>query len=138
MAIIDVKPRVFKNYLLKIDLDNYEKHVSEVSLIPSASAQTWKGASPGASFTDMTSATWTAQLAFAQDWETTDSLSQYLFENEGQEVTMEFSPTGEATGPKFTLDVIITPGQAGGAIDAYGTSTVTLGVQGRPVFAAGI
>lgn len=136
MAIIDVKPRVFKNYLLKVGADNYEAHVSEVTLIPSASAQTWKGAAPDAMFTDMTIATWTVQLAYAQDWETDDSLALYLLENEGEEVEMVFSPTGSATGPKFTVDVIITPGQAGGAIDAFGTATVTLGVQGRPTYTA--
>lgn len=136
MAAINVKPRVFKNYLLTIETDNYEKHVSAVTITPSASVQTWKGAAPGAMFTDTTSATYTCQIDYAQDWETPDSLSLYLMNNEGEEVTMSFSPTGEVAGPEFTLDVIITPGQIGGAIDSFGTASVTLGVQGKPVYTA--
>lgn len=134
MPQIAVQPRVFKNYLLKIDADNYEKHVNSVTITPSSSIQTWKGGTPDAVFTDATTPTWVADLAYAQDWETDNSLSVYLLNNEGEQVTMEFSPLGGATGPKFTVDVIITSGAIGGAIDAFGTSTVQLGVQGKPVF----
>jgi hypothetical protein len=136
MAVIDVKPRVFKNYSLKIATSNYETSVSSVTLTPSVSLQTWKGGTPAAVFTDMGTPTWTCDLAYAQDWETPNSLSIYLLNHEGETVAIEFSPLG--TGPKFTANVIIVPGAVGGAIDAYGASTVTLGVQGRPVFAPGV
>lgn len=134
MGTIDVKPRVFKNYLLKIEEDNYEQHVSSVTLTPSSSIQTWKGGTPTAVFTDSTTPTWVADLAYAQDWETEDSLSIYLLNNEGRRVDMEFLPLG--SGPTFTVEVILTSGAIGGAIDAFGTSTVQLGVQGKPVFSA--
>lgn len=134
MTQIAVQPRVFKNYLVKIAADNYEKHTSSVTLTPSSSIQTWKGGTPDAVFTDATTATWVADIAYAQDWETPDSLSIYLLNHEGEQVAMEFSPLGGATGPKFTVDMIITPGAVGGPIDAFGNSTVQLGVQGRPVF----
>ena len=139
MAQINVTPRVFKNYLLKFGAagDNYEKHVSGVTLTPTASMVTWKGAAPDAVFSDVTSATWSLTLDVAQDWETPDSLSQFLFENEGSTIEgLEFSPLG--AGPKFTVDVVVTPGQIGGAIDAIGTQSVTLGVIGKPVFTAGM
>lgn len=139
MATINVAPRVFKNYLLKFGSagDNYEKHVSNVTLTPAASVVTWKGAAPDATFSDVTAATWTLTLEFAQDWETTDSLSQYLFENEGLLIEgLEFSPLG--AGPKFTVDAVVTPGQIGGAIDAYGSASVTMGVVGKPAFTAGV
>lgn len=135
MPTIAVKPRVFKNYLLKIGADNYEKHVSTVELVPTASLQTWKGGTPDAVFTDSTNATWVCNLGYAQDWETTNSLSAYLLNNEGASKAVEFSPLG--SGPKFTADIIITPGTIGGAIDAFGTASVALGVQGKPVFVPG-
>lgn len=138
MAQIAVKPRVFKNYLLKFGTagDNYEKHVSNVTLTPSSSVVTWKGAAAGAVYTDVTEATWTLTLEYAQDWETTNSLSQYLLANEGSVITgLQFSPLG--SGAKFTVDVVVTPGAIGGAIDAVGTAQVTLGVQGKPVYTAG-
>lgn len=135
MPQIAVKPRVFKNYLLKIGADTYEKHVSTVELVPSASVQTWKGGTPDAVFTDTTNATWQCNLGYAQDWETPNSLSVYLLNNEGKTVEAEFSPLG--SGPKFTASIIITPGTIGGAIDAFGTASVTLGVNGKPSFTAG-
>lgn len=139
MAQINVAPRVFKNYLLKFGAagDNYEKHVSGVTLTPSTSVVTWKGAAPDANYSDVTTATWTLTLEFAQDWETADSLSQYLFENEGELIEgLEFSPLG--AGPKFTVDAVVTPGQIGGAVDAYGAASVTMGIVGRPVFTPGV
>ncbi|GAB3118413.1 hypothetical protein [Glaciibacter psychrotolerans] len=135
MPAIAVKPRVFKNYLLKIGADSYEAHVSSVALTPSSSIQTWKGGTPAAVFTDATTPTWVADLAYAQDWETPNSLSIYLLNNEGATKEVEFSPLG--SGPKFTVTVIITPGAIGGAIDEFGTATVSLGVQGKPVYTAG-
>lgn len=136
MAQINVKPRVFKNYLFSIGADGYEKHVSSVTLTPSSSIQTWKGGTPDAVFTDATTATWTMDLAYAQDWETPNSLSVYLLNNEGESKTVEFFPLG--SGPSFTAEVIIIPGAVGGAIDTYGTSTVTLGVQGKPLYAPAV
>jgi hypothetical protein len=135
MAVIPVKPRVFKNYKLKIASDNYETSVSAVTLTPATSVQTWRGGTPDAVFTDLSATTWTCDLAYAQDWETAGSLAIYLFNHEGETVACEFSPIG--TGPKFTVNAIIVPGQIGGAVDAYGTATVTLGVQGKPVFVPG-
>jgi len=132
MAQIGVQPRVLKNYLLTFGTDQYEKHVNSVTLTPSASVQTWKGGTPDDVYTDATNATWTLDLAYAQDWATPNSLSRYLFEHEGETVAMSFEPIAE--GPSFTANVIVTPGAVGGAIDAFATATVSLGVQGKPVF----
>ncbi|MGO2658426.1 MAG: hypothetical protein ACTH9T_04835 [Mycetocola reblochoni] len=135
MSLINVKPRVFKNYLLRLGLDaQYQKAVSSVTLTPSASTVTFKGAHPEAMFSDVTAATWTCELAFAQDWETEDSLSLFLLNHEGEHIPAEFQP--EAGGPAFDAVLIVTPGAIGGAIDAYGTATVTLGVVGRPIYKA--
>ncbi|CAG7618438.1 IPT/TIG domain-containing protein [Leucobacter soli] len=134
MTQIDVKPRVFKNYRLKIAAHNLEKHVSGVTFTPTTSIQTWKGGTPEAVFSDATSPTYACQLDYAQDWETPESLALFLMEHEGELIEgVEFHPLGP-TGPHFTADLIIVPGQIGGSIDAYGTATVQLGVQGKPEF----
>ncbi len=134
MTQIAVTPRVFKNYRLRIGADNYEQHVSEVSFQPSSSIQTWKGGTPEAVFSDATNATYTCQVVYAQDWETPESLSLYLMNHEGETIEgVEFHPLGP-TGPSFLADLIIVPGAIGGAIDAYGTATVQLGVQGKPTY----
>lgn len=127
MSTIEVKPLVLKDVLLKIAADNYEKHVSGVMWVPSASQISWQGLTPSASFTDVATATYVLTLNYVQDWETTDSLSQYLYEHEGETVTMVFTPV-KGTGKKtFTAEVTITPGQIGGEVNAYATTSVSLG-----------
>ncbi|MCM3778988.1 hypothetical protein [Microbacterium hydrocarbonoxydans] len=131
MATITVAPFVLKDVLLTVGTDNYEAHVSQVELTPSASTQTWQGLTPTSVHTDMSTATWTCTLAYAQDWETANSLSVYLFNNEGQTKSVVFRPRS-GSGPSFEVDVIVTPGAIGGSVNSFATATVTLGVKGRP------
>ncbi|MDR7113883.1 hypothetical protein J2X03_003785 [Microbacterium trichothecenolyticum] len=127
MTTIAVKPLVLKDVLLKIATDNYEKHVSGVSWVPTAAQIQWQGLTPDAVFSDVANATWALTLNYVQDWETEDSLAQYLFEHEGETIEMVFTPV-KGTGKKtFTADVTITPGQIGGEVNAYATTSVTLG-----------
>lgn len=133
MAQINVSPLYLKDVILTIDTDTYEKHVSSVTLTPSISTATFKGLDTDAVFTQASTASWTCELAYVQDWETADSLSAYLFNNAGSEVTMSFKPES-AEGGTFSATVIIVPGAVGGTVDAYATSTVSLPVQGQPTY----
>lgn len=127
MATIDVKPLVLKDVLLKIGDDNYEKHVSAVRFVPSSSTIQWSGLTPDAVFTDATVPTWTCELEFAQDWETYDSLSRYLFEEMGTTKAVEFIPVKGSGNLKVTANLTIVPGSIGGAVNEYATDSVTLG-----------
>jgi hypothetical protein len=137
MATIDVQPIYLKDVLLTVASDNYEKHVSSVALTPSTSTATWKGLSPEAVYNNIGVATWVADLTFAQDWDTADSLSAYLFENEGEEVTLTFQPVSGVSGT-WTATVIVAPGAVGGAVDSFAEATVSLPIQGRPSYSAGV
>jgi hypothetical protein len=130
--VIEVVPIVLKNVTFKVAADEYEKHVSQVEFVPSASAVNWKGLHKDAVFTDIGSATWVCNLSYAQDWATPNSLSQYLFNHEGEAVDVEFAP--EVGGPGFSATLLITPGSIGGTVDAVAVGTVSLGVRGRPIF----
>lgn len=130
MAQIDIDPIILTNVKLKIGDDNYEKHVSRVEFTPSAQTVTWKGLTPSAVYSKTTRATWTCNLEYAQDWETVDSLSQYLHDNEGEEVSATFEP--EDGGASWAATLLITPGAIGGVVDAVPTASVTLGVSGKP------
>lgn len=132
MAQIAVQPIYLKDVVLTVDGDTYEKHVSGVTFTPSVTSATWKGLEPSAVFTNVGASTWMIDLAYAQDWETTDSLSAYLFANEGEEITLSFVPV--SGGGTWSATVIIVPGAVGGAVDSYATSSVSLPVQGRPTF----
>lgn len=127
MTQIDVKPLVLKDVFLKIAADNYEKHVSGVMWVPSSPTSTWQGLTPSASFSDTGTATYVCTLNYVQDWETEDSLSQYLHEHEGETIEMVFTPVKGSGKKTFTADVTIVPGQIGGEVNAYATTSVSLG-----------
>jgi len=130
MATIAVKPIFLRDVVLTIAANDYQAHVSTVEFAPSGNIVTWQGLTPESVFSFAVPATWTCNLSYAQDWETPDSLSRYLFEHEGETVVARFEPT--AGGPAFTADIILVPGTIGGAVSAVGTASVTLGVEGRP------
>lgn len=130
MVQIAVKPIVLRDVLLSIAADDYEKHVSGVTITPTTGSVTWNGLNPDAAFNFPTTTTWALQLDYAQDWETVSSLSEYLFENEGEQVTMTFEPVKGGTG--WEVDAVIVPGSIGGQVNAVATATVTLGVTGKP------
>lgn len=135
MAIITPVPILMGNATVKIggtSGNNYEGAVSSVEFTPSSTAVNFKGLTPSAVFTYATNATWQLALSFAQDWDTSTSLSNYLFDNQGKTVQVDVYPTA-GTGKKgFTAQVIITPGSIGGAVDSVAVATVTLGVVGAP------
>ncbi len=130
MATITIDPIILNDVTLTVGTDDYQAHVSQVEFTPSSSTVTWKGLTPSSVHSFGTTATWTCTLAYAQDWTTANSLSQYLFANEGESVEMTFEP--KAGGPSFTATVIITPGAIGGSVDSVAVATVTLGVSGKP------
>jgi len=132
MSQINPQPIILKDVTLLIGADNYEKQVSTVVLTPSAATQTWQGLSPAATFSDTPAATWVCELGYAQDWETAGSLSRYLFNNEGAQVTAVFKPR-VGGGSSFQVTLVLTPGAIGGAVNAWAEASVTLGVVGRPV-----
>ena len=135
MATIAVNPFILKDVLLTIESDNYEAHVSQVEFTPSASTQAWQGLTPTATFTDVTTATWTANLTYAQDWSNPDSLSYKLHEQEGMEWEVVFKPIS-GSGPSVHATLIVTPGAIGGTVNGYATASVSLAVKGKPQLVA--
>jgi len=131
MPAITPVPLVVKDCLVQFT-DSYEKAVSQVEFAPSSSQIQFTAVSPGAVYTDMTPATWVLNLTFVQDWDSLTSLSKFLFDNEGETLAITVEPkTGGAT---ITANVTVTPGSIGGTVGTYATSTVALGVVGKPTF----
>lgn len=126
MASIAITPLVLKDVTITLGANGYEKHVSSVTFNPKSSTIEWQGLTPTATFTDTTSQTWTVDLEYVQDWDTTNSLSKYLLANAGTSVTATFKPKQAGT-PTFTSTVSLQSGQIGGKVNAYATTKVTLG-----------
>jgi hypothetical protein len=114
---------------------DYEAHVSQAQFDPNTPSAVFKGLKPGGSKTFPGDPSWTCTLAYAQDWETPNSLSRFLFEHQGERIPCVFEPVKGGQGFEATL--IISAGAIGGTVDAIGTATVTLGVDGAPEYAAG-
>ncbi|WP_282845867.1 hypothetical protein [Microbacterium oxydans] len=130
MSLIEVKPIVLRDCLLRVATADYEKHVSGITITPNTGSVTWNGLTPDAAYSFPTSTVWGAQLDYAQDWETPESLSLFLFEHQGEKVTMRFEPVKGGLG--WEIDVTIVPGSIGGQVNSVATSSVTLGVSGPP------
>ena len=126
MPIVEVQPLVLKDVELLIGgVDDFRKHVSGVTFTPSSSQNTWSGLGLN-THTDSGIPTWTVTLDYVQDWTSVASLSRYLFEHEAELVVMKFTPT-DGVGPAFTANVSIVPGAIGGQVNAFATTSVTLG-----------
>jgi hypothetical protein len=101
-----------------------------VTFTPTASSITWSGLGAN-THTDVSTATWVCTLSYVQDWDTSDSLSRFLFENEGETIDVTFKPVAAGL-PTFTAELVVTPGAIGGTVNAYAVTTVSLGVNGKP------
>lgn len=133
MTAIAPKPLFLRNCTVSIGTDSYEQAISSVTFTPSASTVTFKGLTPDAVFNFATPSTWVAALAFAQDWSTAGSLSNYLHAHEGESVVMTFKPAlDDLTSPTVTANITVVPGAIGGAQGAVAVSQVSLPVSGKP------
>lgn len=130
MAKIEVKPIVLRDCELSIAADDYAAHVSGVTITPNTGSVSWNGLTPDATFSFPTATNWGAALDYAQDWQTPNSLSRYLFDHEGEQVTMTFKPKTGGLG--WEIDVFIAPGAIGGQVNNVATASVSLGVIGKP------
>lgn len=134
MAAIAVQPIILNDVVLSIGSDSYEAHVSTVRFDPTSNVVRWKGMTPTSVHAFPTTSEWSCTLTYAQDWQTTNSLSAYLLANEGKSIVVTFKPKKPASGtsPTVTATILIAPGSIGGDLDTVATATVTLGVSGKP------
>lgn len=130
MNAIAVTPSIFKKFVVTIDTDDYAPAVASCKFTPSSSVQTWKGGTPDAVFTDVSSPTYTCTMKLAQDWVTPTSLSNYLHTHAGETVAATFVPVDG--GATITATLVLAAPEIGGDIDAWGETTVQHAVQGKP------
>lgn len=124
MATPVVKPFIMRDCLFQVEADNYEAHVSQVEFVPSSSVVRFKGLTPTSNHAFGTTAEWLGNLAYAQDWNTPDSLSEYLHEHEGESIDVSFTPVNG--GRPITATLIVAPGSIGGNVDSVAVASVSL------------
>jgi hypothetical protein len=123
-----------KNISVQIGSDNYEAAISTLKFTPATTIQTWKGGTPAAVYTDVTTPTWTCAMTLAQDYAAATSLANYLLENVGESVTCIFKPSVPGTGTQaiVTATLILAAPEIGGDIDAWMSTAITHAVSGAP------
>lgn len=137
MATIPAKPFLMQNAVLKIEDDDFAAACSAIALVPTSSAVIFNGLKRNSS-TFPTVATWVCTITYSQDWETAAALAQYLHDNEGLKKEAQIIPNAdeddEAIGKGFDVVLVIAPGQIGGTVNQVASSTVSLGVDGKPSY----
>lgn len=113
--------------LFGADVDNYGAHASTVRFDPSSSQVTFNGMAPGGQLTDTTEPTWTVTVAYVQDWDSPKSLSRFLYQKAGEQLTVKFKPKAGVGEPSFTATVTIAHGPIGGDSGAFPVGSVTMG-----------
>lgn len=109
---------------------DFAAEISGAQLVPTSSSATWKGLKPGSTFTKGGLATWGLTLNLGQDHELSTSLSNYLYDNEGE--TKEFTLEPIAGGTGFSGTLTIQAATIGADVDTFGAASVTMPVQGKP------
>lgn len=128
MAKIAAKPVLFKAPV-SVGTDEYTAHLSRAEFVPTQ---------PSASFTALDGtvtnfggdSSYVLELAGAQDYETVDGLSMYLFEHDGEDITVSF----EFGGKTWTGTVIAAAVNIGGTINQPALFTKQLQVKGKPTY----
>jgi hypothetical protein len=133
MATIAISPLYMRDVELTIGTDDYRKHVSGVTFTPAPKSAQWTGLGEN-THSAVGTPTWTCELTYAQDWDTTDSLSAYLFDHQGETKAVRFEPV--SGGQAFTANVIIQAGAIGGQVDSFASTSVSLPLEGAPTLAA--
>lgn len=135
MGTIDIVQPVFMaDSLLTITYgealsDEFAAAISSAVLTPTSTPVRYKGLRPTSTRTRNTAPEWSADIAYVQD-EAEGSFSNFLHEHAGETLPFVFEPV--AGGDGWAADITISPGAIGGAVDTWGTSTVSLGVDGQP------
>lgn len=124
-------PYSLKNATLAIEADDFTAAVSQVQFAPSTSTSTWRGIG-GNVVKEQAVAEWSCTLGIAQDL-APGGLLRYLLDNDGVKKEVTFTPV--ADGPTITATLVMAPADIGGTAGPdMVTSSVTLAVDGKPVF----
>lgn len=114
---------------------DFEKAVSSIEFVKNGGGTVdFFGLDPDASYSFPTTSAYVCNLSFAQDWEDEDSLSRYMYENDGAEQDILFEPVRGGQG--FEATIVLTAPSIGGGVNAVAVSTVACGAKGKPTLAA--
>lgn len=133
MTAVPIVPTFLEDCEFLVEADDYAAHVSRVEFVPSRTSVQWRGMSKDSSHNRSGRGTYVANVDYAQDWTTPKSFSRYLEAHDGEIKTVKFKPQAGVGLPSFTVDLQITAGPIGGAVDSIAVGSISLPCQSRPV-----
>lgn len=123
-TVTPTEPLFLADCLITLGADDFQAAVSSVLFTPSTPApQVFKGLTPTARYKRQGLADWTLDLAYVQDPDMETSLSNYLHDHEGEEIAAVIEPNNG--GSSWAATINVAAGSLGGAVETYGTSTVS-------------
>lgn len=126
MPETDVNPRLVKHIEFTCGEDSFSKHVNDVNWEPSSSTVTWQGGTPDAVFSDQTAATYLLNVTGIQDWETEDSLCNWLHDHAGEAAAVTYKPHKDGL-VSFAANITIAAPPIGGKVGTYNEFSVKMG-----------
>ena len=123
------KPVFMKDAVLTIEDNAFSAAVTSAVLQPSFQTYTHTGID-GTVKQFIGTPTWQLQATVAQDWTTTGSASDYLFNNIGEEKPFTLTPS--SGGDVFSGTLTIVPPNIGGAAAGIASDQLTFPVSGQP------
>lgn len=126
MAEIPVNPRLVKSVKFTLGDDSFSKHVNSVKFTPTRQMQEWRGGTPDAVFSESTAPTYAVEVTGIQDWETANSLCNFLLEHDGEQADFEYMPQSDGLVSFMSAVTIVGP-EIGGPVGSYNEFTVTMG-----------
>jgi len=136
MPVVDINPNNSGTIMLgttAVPTDDYSCQVINFTLESVANTTERPGTFCAAPATLNAASSWQVSFQYLQDWGATESISQFLFDNDGQEVFFSFAPD-VPTVPTATGSFFAQAGSYGGDAGSSWDFSGTCGLNGVPTF----
>jgi len=140
MPVVDINPNNSGTILLGLadpPTGDYSCQVINFTLESVAVTTERAGTFCSASATLNSASSWQVSFEYLQDWGATDSISELLFDNDGQEIFFSFHPD-VPTVPTASGSFNAQAGNYGGDAGSSWVSSGTCGLTGKPTITAGV
>lgn len=123
---------LLENVVLELGGKEYSTACDSITLTPTTTKKVWKPVN-GKKKTIVPKPDWELTLNLGQDFDLT-GLQHALIDGHGDTVPFTLKPLGASDTASIAGTVTLEAVQVGGTGEEIGTASVTLGVEGQPVF----
>lgn len=132
MALQPHNGLVIEDVALTLGTKEFSTACDSITLVPTTAKLRWKPVN-GKKKTIVAKPDWALTLNLGQDFDTA-GLTYELIEGHGTVVPFTLKPLGASDAAEITGSVTLEAVQVGGGSETIAVSTVTLDVEGQPVF----